>query len=129
MPHTGIPLAVRLDGGSKETPGVHTDLNDGVVRRVGLHAGIWDNKVCAISEAYSRLRLVVRVADCGGLPAAPAATSAATTAAAAAEAAALLAWACLVDGESPPVVFFAVHFLDGLCGLGVIGHLDEAEAA
>ena len=40
-----------------------SDLNDNVVRAVGLDAGLVDNKVCAIDETWSALRFVVRRAD------------------------------------------------------------------
>ncbi|HVV81935.1 MAG TPA: hypothetical protein VHE35_02605 [Kofleriaceae bacterium] len=38
-----------------------TDITEDVVRRVGLAGGLVDNKVCAIDEVWSGLRLVVRV--------------------------------------------------------------------
>jgi len=38
-----------------------TDITEDVVRRIGLAAGLVDNKVCAIDEVWSGLRLVVRV--------------------------------------------------------------------
>lgn len=40
-----------------------TDLTEDVVREIGLAAGLVDNKVCAIDEVWSGLRLVVRVRD------------------------------------------------------------------
>lgn len=40
-----------------------TDVSEDVVRRVGLANGLVDNKVCAIDEVWSGLRLVVRLAD------------------------------------------------------------------
>jgi hypothetical protein len=36
------------------------DLDDGVVRRIGLATGLVDNKVCAIDEDWSALRFVAR---------------------------------------------------------------------
>ena len=66
------PIADRLTstgglwvGWPKKTSGVQSDLRDAVVRKVGLHAGLVDNKVCAINEIYSGLRFVVRIADRG----------------------------------------------------------------
>ncbi len=38
-----------------------TDITEDVVRRVGLAGGLVDNKVCAIDDTWSGLRLVVRV--------------------------------------------------------------------
>lgn len=40
-----------------------TDLDENVVRELGLAAGLVDNKVCAIDDTWSALRLVVRLAD------------------------------------------------------------------
>jgi hypothetical protein len=47
----------------KKAAGVATDLNEAVVRRIGLAAGLVDNKVCAIDETWSGLRFVIRVKD------------------------------------------------------------------
>ncbi len=47
----------------KRTAGVATDLNENVIRQAGLGAGLVDNKVCAIDEAWSGLRFVYRRAD------------------------------------------------------------------
>ncbi|MBK9037298.1 MAG: DUF3052 family protein [Myxococcales bacterium] len=38
-----------------------TDITEDVVRRIGLAGGLVDNKVCAIDDVWSGLRLVVRV--------------------------------------------------------------------
>lgn len=38
-----------------------TDMTEDVVRRIGLAGGLVDNKVCAIDDTWSGLRLVVRV--------------------------------------------------------------------
>ena len=38
-----------------------TDITEDVVRRIGLAGGLVDNKVCAIDDTWSGLRLVVRV--------------------------------------------------------------------
>jgi hypothetical protein len=38
-----------------------SDITEDVVRRIGLAGGLVDNKVCAIDEVWSGLRLVVRV--------------------------------------------------------------------
>ena len=45
----------------KRSSGVATDLDDRVVRELGLAAGLVDNKVCAIDETWSGLRFVRRL--------------------------------------------------------------------
>jgi hypothetical protein len=47
----------------KKASGVATDLDEGVVRKIGLAAGLVDNKVCAIDETWSGLRFVIRLKD------------------------------------------------------------------
>ena len=47
----------------KKAAKVDTDLSDGVVRRIGLEAGLVDVKVCAIDEVWSGLKFVRRVKD------------------------------------------------------------------
>jgi hypothetical protein len=42
---------------------VETDLNEGVVREVGLKNGLVDIKVCAVDETWSGLKFVYRKAD------------------------------------------------------------------
>ena len=44
----------------KRASGVETTMHDGVVREVALPLGLVDNKVCAIDETWSGLRLVWR---------------------------------------------------------------------
>jgi hypothetical protein len=44
----------------KRSSGVETDLTENVVRDVALPKGLVDNKVCAIDETWSGLRLVIR---------------------------------------------------------------------
>jgi hypothetical protein len=63
-------LAKKLDkaGGlwiswPKKTSGVETDLTENIVREIGLHAGLVDNKVCAIDHTWSGLRFVYRLKD------------------------------------------------------------------
>src|SRR5207248_7924178 len=50
-------------GWPKRTSGVATDLNESIVRELGLAAGLVDNKVCAIDEVWSGLRFVYRLRD------------------------------------------------------------------
>lgn len=45
----------------KRASGVATDLTEDAVREVALPAGLVDNKVCAIDDTWSGLRLVHRV--------------------------------------------------------------------
>jgi hypothetical protein len=47
----------------KRSSGVATDLGEGMVRDLGLAAGLVDNKVCAIDATWSGLRFVFRLAD------------------------------------------------------------------
>jgi hypothetical protein len=47
----------------KRASGVSTDITEDVVRELGLEAGLVDNKVCAIDETWSGLRLVYRLRD------------------------------------------------------------------
>jgi hypothetical protein len=44
----------------KRSSGVPTDMTDNVVREIALPTGLVDNKVCAIDETWSGLRLVIR---------------------------------------------------------------------
>lgn len=43
--------------------GYETDLDENIVRRTGLDAGVVDVKVCAIDEVWSGLKFVRRLAD------------------------------------------------------------------
>ena len=47
----------------KKAARVATDLDENVVREIGLAAGLVDTKVCAIDAVWSGLRFVVRLAD------------------------------------------------------------------
>ena len=44
----------------KRAAGVPTDVTDDVVREVALPTGLVDNKVCAIDQTWTGLRLVIR---------------------------------------------------------------------
>jgi len=50
----------------KQSAGIPTDLTENVVRSVALGHGLVDVKVCAVDETWSGLKLVYRMADCGG---------------------------------------------------------------
>jgi hypothetical protein len=47
----------------KKSSGVATDLNENVVREIGLKAGLVDVKVCAVTDIWSGLKFVRRVKD------------------------------------------------------------------
>ena len=47
----------------KRSSGVKTDLDENVVRGIGLKAGLVDVKVCAVTEIWSGLKFVRRVKD------------------------------------------------------------------
>jgi hypothetical protein len=47
----------------KKASGVATDLDENVVRKIGLDAGLVDVKVCAIDDTWSGLKFVRRVRD------------------------------------------------------------------
>src|SRR5438874_3038891 len=44
----------------KKSSGVATDITENTIREVALPTGLVDNKVCAIDETWSGLRLVIR---------------------------------------------------------------------
>ena len=65
-----VPLIERMvrNGGlwvawPKRSSGLATDLDENVVRDLGLAAGLVDNKVCAIDATWSGLRFVIRLRD------------------------------------------------------------------
>ena len=47
----------------KRSSGVETDMTEDVARDLGLACRLVDNKVCAIDETWSGLRLVIRLED------------------------------------------------------------------
>jgi len=47
----------------KKSSGVATDLDDNVVREIGLATGLVDVKVCAVTDVWSGLKFVRRVKD------------------------------------------------------------------
>ena len=47
----------------KKSSGVATDLDENVVREIGLSAGLVDVKVCAVTEVWSGLKFVRRLKD------------------------------------------------------------------
>jgi len=49
----------------KKASGIATDLNENVIREIGLTAGLVDVKVCAVDETWSGLKFVYRLKDRG----------------------------------------------------------------
>lgn len=47
----------------KKSAGVKSDLDENIVREIGLQAGLVDVKVCAVTEIWSGLKFVRRVKD------------------------------------------------------------------
>ena len=47
----------------KKAAGVPTDVDENVVREIGLKAGLVDVKVCAVDETWSGLKFVFRLKD------------------------------------------------------------------
>ena len=47
----------------KKTSGVQSDLNENIVRDIGLAKGMVDVKVCAVDEIWSGLKFVFRLKD------------------------------------------------------------------
>ena len=47
----------------KKSSGVATELDENVVREIGLAAGLVDVKVCAVTDVWSGLKFVRRVKD------------------------------------------------------------------
>jgi hypothetical protein len=55
----------------KKSSKVPTDLTEPTVMEVGLARGMVDNKVCAVTDVWSGLRFVVRLADRAAWPPSP----------------------------------------------------------
>ncbi len=49
----------------KKSSKIETNLNENVVRDLGLKSGLVDTKVCAVDETWSGLKFVIRVKDRG----------------------------------------------------------------
>jgi len=47
----------------KKSSKIPTDLSENVIREFGLKHGLVDVKVCAVSEVWSGLKFVIRVAN------------------------------------------------------------------
>ena len=66
----GLARAIYPDGGlwvawPKRASGVPTDITEDVVRELALPLGLVDNKVCAIDDTWSGLRVVHRLENRG----------------------------------------------------------------
>jgi hypothetical protein len=64
----GAKQRLAVDGGlwvcwPKRAAQITTDLNENLVRERGLAEGLVDNKVCAVDDTWSGLRLVYRLKD------------------------------------------------------------------
>jgi hypothetical protein len=57
------PAGMLWIGWPKKMSGVPTDLNEDIVREIGLAAGLVDVKVCAVTEVWSGLKFVRRLKD------------------------------------------------------------------
>jgi hypothetical protein len=58
-----VPAGMLWVSWPKKTSKVPTDLNDGVIREIGLANRLVDVKVCAVSEIWSGLKFVVPLRD------------------------------------------------------------------
>ena len=60
---TLVPNGMLWISWPKKSAGVVTDLNENLVREIGLAAGLVDVKVCAVTEIWSGLKFVYRLED------------------------------------------------------------------
>jgi hypothetical protein len=58
-----VPSGILWVGWPKKASKVETDLDENIVREIGLAAGLVDVKVCAIDDVWSGLKLVYRLKD------------------------------------------------------------------
>ena len=63
-----LKSALKIDGmiwisWPKKSSGVKTDLDENIVRELGLKAGLVDVKVCAVDDVWSGLKFVFRLKD------------------------------------------------------------------
>ncbi len=63
IPKLLAPAGIFWVSWPKKISGVATDLNENIVREIGLAAGLVDVKVCAVTEVWSGLKFVRRVKD------------------------------------------------------------------
>jgi hypothetical protein len=60
---TLVPAGMLWVSWPKKSSSVATDLDENVVREIGLAAGLVDVKVCAVTEIWSGLKFVRRLRD------------------------------------------------------------------
>jgi hypothetical protein len=58
-----IPNGMLWISWPKRSSGIETDLNENLVREIGLRGGLVDVKVCAVDESWSGLKFVYRLKD------------------------------------------------------------------
>jgi Protein of unknown function (DUF3052) len=58
-----VPAGMLWVSWPKKSSGVASDLDENVVRGIGLDAGLVDVKVCAVTDVWSGLKFVRRVKD------------------------------------------------------------------
>jgi hypothetical protein len=58
-----VPAGMLWVSWPKKSSGVATDLDETVIRKIGLEIGLVDVKVCAVNEVWSGLKFVIRVKD------------------------------------------------------------------
>ena len=58
-----VPAGMIWVSWPKKSSGVPTELDENLVRGIGLAAGLVDVKVCAVTEVWSGLKFVIRVKD------------------------------------------------------------------
>jgi hypothetical protein len=58
-----VPAGMLWVSWPKKSSGVATDLDENIVRKIGLEIGLVDVKVCAVNEVWSGLKFVIRVKD------------------------------------------------------------------
>ncbi|HTR23588.1 MAG TPA: hypothetical protein VMI10_06355 [Terriglobales bacterium] len=61
--HSLAPAGMLWISWPKKSSGVASDLDESIVRRLGLDAGLVDIKVCAVTDIWSGLKLVIPVKD------------------------------------------------------------------
>jgi hypothetical protein len=58
-----VPAGMVWVSWPKKSSGVASDVDENIVRKIGLEIGLVDVKVCAVNEVWSGLKFVIRVKD------------------------------------------------------------------
>ena len=58
-----VPAGMLWISWPKKSSGVATDLNENLIREIGIASGLVDVKVCAVTEVWSGLKFVRRLKD------------------------------------------------------------------